>query len=337
MVDEEVDVGKIPGGLDEIARVVVVGHGAQRQPLVDAEATHTGLARLLQHGIRELLVVEEPAVIESLRRRPRVRLPGVDLERRGLLVHEVEIGLAELRRDEAVGEHPARLRHAIDLVADVRHLLRRDNRFLRVWPGRRRDEPDRRLAVEEDFLDQILPGEVGHGAAIGLELRVQPARAPAEPEERSLRDRTLAARLGIGRVVARADVMQLHVEDEDRRAAPLLERRRVGRFDWQHVEEPAEDRVHREKRGRHAAASAQELSAAQPEARRQARGLGEDPILHLALRGRLRDRRELFVGHESRRQRHGAAQSLAHARADAKAVAILNSHAGLIAGSSSSA
>src|SRR5207245_9966408 len=106
-----------------------------------------------------------------------------------------------------------------------------------------RDESDRRLTVEEDFLDHVLPREIGHGAAIGLELRVEPARAAAKPEQRALRDRALATRLGIAGIVARADIVQLHVEDEDRRAGPLLKRRRVGRLDREHVEEAAEDRV----------------------------------------------------------------------------------------------
>ena len=122
------------------------------------------------------------------------------------------------------------------------------------------------------------------------------------------------------RVVAGADVVELDVEDEDRRGrVRCLERRRVGRLDRQHVEEAAEDGVHGEERRRHAAALAQELAAAQAEPRRQALGLGEDAILHLALLGRLRHRRKFLVGHEPGRQRHVAAKAPPHARADAKA------------------
>ena len=116
--------------------------------------------------------------------------------------------------------------------------------------------------------------------------------------------------------------MQLHVEDEDRHAAPLLEGGRVRRLDREHVEEPAEHRVHREERRRHAAALAQKLAAAQPEPRRQALGLGENPIFDLTLRGRLRDRREFLVRDEPGRERHGATQPLPHARAHPKAVTI---------------
>ena len=119
--------------------------------------------------------------------------------------------------------------------------------------------------------------------AIGLELRIQPARASAQPEERSLADRASSARFGIGRVIVGADVVQLHVEDEDRRAAPLLERGRIGGFH-------GERRRRSGRRPRSSPAvrppsrrcSAQELAATQPESRRQAPRLGENPILHLA-------------------------------------------------------
>ena len=135
VVDEEVDVREVLGGLDEVARMVVVGDGPERQALVDAEAPDAELAGLLEHRVGDLLVVQEPAAIEALGRGPRVGLPGVDLERGRLHVHEVEIGLAELRRDEPVGEHPARLRDAVDLVADVGHLLGRHHRLLGIGPG----------------------------------------------------------------------------------------------------------------------------------------------------------------------------------------------------------
>jgi len=99
--------------------------------------------------------------------------------------------------------------------------------------------------------------------------RIAAARAATEPEERALRHRAAAARLGIGRVVTRADVVELHVEDERRRAVALLERRRIGRFDREHVEEAPEHRVHRQERDRHAAAPAEELPPAQSQSRRQ--------------------------------------------------------------------
>src|SRR4029453_4190521 len=89
----------------------------------------------------------------------------------------------------------AGLRHAVDLIADVGHLLRRHHRFLGIWPGRGRDEPDRRLAIEEHPLHKVLPREVGHGAAVGRELRVQPLGPLAQPQQSLLRDGTLATGL----------------------------------------------------------------------------------------------------------------------------------------------
>ena len=235
---------EIPGRLDQVARVVVVRDGPERQPLVQAHAPHAELARPLEHRVGDLLVVDEPAAIESLGSGSGISLPRVHFERGGLLVHEVEIGLAELGRDEAVRQHAARLRHAIDLVADMRHLLRRHHRLLGIGSGRGRDEADRRLAVQEHFLDEVLPREIGEGAEVGRELRVQAPRPPAQPEERLLRDRAFPPRLRIAGVVPGADVVELHVEDEEGIARALLERARIGRLDRQHVEEPAEDRVH---------------------------------------------------------------------------------------------
>ena len=99
-----------------------------------------------------------------------------------LQVHEVEIGLAELWRNEAMGEHAAGLRHAVDLIADVGHLPRRHHRFLGIRPRRCRDEPDRRLTIEEDLLHKILPREVGQGAAVGCKPRVHPLCPLAQPQ-----------------------------------------------------------------------------------------------------------------------------------------------------------
>src|SRR5438105_3166512 len=182
VVDEEVDVREIGGRLDQVAWMVVVRNGSEGQSLVSAEAPHAERTGLLEHGIGDLLVVDEPASIEPLGGGPGIRLPGIDLERRRLEVHEVEIGAPELRGDQAMGEHPAGLRDAVDLVADVGHLLRRHHRLLRIRSGRCRDEPDRRLAVEEHLLDEVLPREIGQGPAIGRERRVHPPRPLAQPE-----------------------------------------------------------------------------------------------------------------------------------------------------------
>ena len=296
--------GKSSRGLDEVARMVVVGDGAQRQPLVQADAPDPELARPLEHRVGDLLVVHEPAAVESLGRGARVALPGVDLERGRLQVHEVEVGLAELRRDEPVGQHPARLRDAVDLVADVGHLLGRHDRLLGIRPGRRRDEPDGRLAVEEHFLDEVLPRRSASvplsDASFGFSRRAR----WRSPSSACLRHRRRGSPPSSAGSYAGADVVELHVEDEERRARALLERGRLGRLDREHVEEAAEHRVHGEERRRHPAARPEEVPPAEPEPRGQPRRLGEDAVLHRPLGGRLRQRRELLVGDEPRRQRH---------------------------------
>ena len=303
MIGEEVDVGEVPRRLDEVARVIEVRHRAQGQALVHAEPLHAEAAGPLQHGIGDLLVVHEPAAVEALGRGAGVGLPRVHLERGRLHVHEVEVGLAELRRHQPVRQHAARLGDAIDLVPDMGHLPRRHHRLLRIGPGGRGDEPDGGLAVEEDLLDHVLPGEIGQGAAVGGELRVEPPRVPAKPQQPLLAHPAPRA-LGVGGIVARAHVVQLHVEDEGGVALALLEGDRLRRLHREHVEEAPEHRVHGQERDRHAPARPQELAAAQTEPRRQPTGLRQDARLDAPLGGGLRQRRELLVGDEPRRQRH---------------------------------
>ena len=293
---------------------------------MQAHALDPELARALQHRVRDLLVVHEPPAVEALGRGAGVALPRVHLEGRGLLVHEVEIDLAELGGDEPVGEHPLGLGDPVDLVADVRHLLRRHHRLLWIRARRRGDEPDVGLAVEEHLLDHVRPRQIRQGAAVGGQLRVQALRALAQPEEGLLAHRAPSAGLLVARIVARAHVVELHVEDEVGIAAPLLERGGIGRLDRPDVEEPAEDRVHRQQRRGHAAAAAQELAATQAEPRREPRGLGEDPVLDPALRGRLGQGRELLVRDEARRERRLGAEAAAHAGQESERVAIVDRH-----------
>src|SRR2546430_4102678 len=106
MVDEEVNVREILGRLDQVARVVILRDRAERQALVHAEASDPECPRLLEHGIGDALVIEEPAPVEALRSRPSVSFPGVNFQGGHLELHEVEIGLAELRRDETMGQYP---------------------------------------------------------------------------------------------------------------------------------------------------------------------------------------------------------------------------------------
>jgi hypothetical protein len=231
-----------------------------------------------------------------------------------------------LGRDEAVSQHAAGLRHAIDFIADVGHLLRRHHRFLGIRPGRGRDEPDRRLAIEEDLLHKILPREISHGAAVDRKLRVHPLGPLAQPQQCLLRDGSLAPGLCIVRVIPSADVMDLHVEDEVGLTRALPQRRRIGGFNREDLEEPAEDRVHGEQRQRHPAAAPQEGAAAEPEPRCQTLRFREDALLHLLLGGGLRVRREFFVGDEPGGQRHLGAQAPAHLGTDTEGMMIRHSH-----------
>jgi hypothetical protein len=124
--------------------------------------------------------------------------------------------------------------------------------------------------------------------------------------------------------------VDLDVEDEERRARPLLERGGLGGLHGQHVEEAAEDGVHGEERRRHPPARPEEAPAAEAQAWRQSCRVGQDARLDLALRGRLRQRREFLVGHEPRRQRSFGEKPAAHAGGDFEGVAILGVHGRLL-------
>src|SRR4029450_1035693 len=66
------------------------------------------------------------------------------------------------------------------------------------------------------------------------------------------------------------------------------------------------------------------------ETRREAPGLGEDPLLHRALLGGLGQRREFFVGDETRGQRSLGGLLPAHAGPDLEQVGIARRHGRLL-------
>src|SRR5213592_1367582 len=80
VVDEKVNIRKILRRLDQVARMVIVRDGPEGESLMYAEAPYPERASLLEHGVGDLLVVDEPAVIEPLGGGPGIRFPGVDLE-----------------------------------------------------------------------------------------------------------------------------------------------------------------------------------------------------------------------------------------------------------------
>ena len=70
-------------------------------------------------------------------------------------------------------EHSLGLRKAIDFVADVRHLFRRHDRFLRIGSRRRANEADSGLAIEEHFFHKVFPRKVVDGALITGKFRIE--------------------------------------------------------------------------------------------------------------------------------------------------------------------
>ncbi len=141
-----------------------------------------------------------------------------------------------------MSQHALRSGQTIDLIANVGHLARRHDGFLRIGPGRRADKADRRFAVEKDFLDEILPGQIVERATIACEQWIQPgfAHAPAQTKQGLLGHSAFAPALGIGRIIMRPDVMRLHIENEVRGTLLLGEGRRLKELRSEHVEKPAE-------------------------------------------------------------------------------------------------
>src|SRR6185295_20190990 len=102
------------------------------------------------------------------------------------------------------------------------------------------------------------------------ERRVHFLRAVAQAPQSAFTDGSLARGLGVGRVIRRAYVVKLHVEDERRIPSTCSRnsRGRLRRLSFGYFEEPAEHRIHGEKCRRHSAAGAQEVATAEPQSRR---------------------------------------------------------------------
>src|SRR5215471_7339366 len=79
VIDEELDVWKVLGGLDQILRMIVFGNRTEWEAFVDAEQFHIQLSGLFQHRIGNLLVIHPPPMFETLWTGTRITFPGIDL------------------------------------------------------------------------------------------------------------------------------------------------------------------------------------------------------------------------------------------------------------------
>ena len=95
MVDDEVQVGPILGGLFEIERPArFFVEGAQGQALMNAEILDSKCFGLFPEGVGDLLVVHSPGFLADLG--AGVHLPGFDLQVLDLALHLLELGLAQV-------------------------------------------------------------------------------------------------------------------------------------------------------------------------------------------------------------------------------------------------
>ena len=124
VVDDEVEVGPVLGGLLQVERPArLLVERAQRQPLVDAEVLDAQRLGLLPERIGDLLVVHPPGLLADLG--AGVHLPGVDLQVLDLALHLLELGLAEVGPQQAVREHAPRAGQVVDELAGGDHLVGR--------------------------------------------------------------------------------------------------------------------------------------------------------------------------------------------------------------------
>ena len=250
VIDDEVQVGKVLGRALEVTRMpVLLDPALERQPLVETDVPDAEAARGLQHGVRDLLVVDPPRLRRVAEGQPRVTLPRADPEVGGLTPHLVKIRRALVGGHQPVRDEALRGGQPVDHVPCLRHLVRRQDvaRLGRRWNAA--DHGDRGVAVQKHLLDVVAEIEIVHGAAILLELGVPGATDTAQAKE-------------ILKLPRRGDVMGLDVEDELARRLPRVGRRRLDRLDGIDLEESPEDRVQGEEGRGHPRAGRQEVAPA---------------------------------------------------------------------------
>ena len=191
-------------------------------------------------------------------------------------------------------EHPARAGLVVDLLARVGHLLVGQEPVLLDVGGRRRDQRDLGVAVEEHLLVVVVELQILDGLLVVAELLV-----PA-----GLADRLAHVDEGHDAGVV-AQEMRVHVHDElvlERVGALLRHRRRRG-FGLAHVEQRPVDLVHRDERRGHAGRGLEEPAAVETLLAAEIVGHRQQPRLDLALPFVLRVGIELVAGDDLRRDR----------------------------------
>ena len=126
VVDQEVEIGEIFGGVGDIHGIPPVGIARKWQALVQADVFDASLACILQRWVGELLIVHPPALLSLGAGYAVVALPSIDLEFFHLGVHVLQVLLAEVRREVAVADDARRARQFVDpAVALVNHFRRK--------------------------------------------------------------------------------------------------------------------------------------------------------------------------------------------------------------------
>ena len=131
MVDQEVEVREIFGGVGDIHGIPPVGIARKWQALVQADVFDASLACILQRWVGEILIVHPPALLSLGAGYAAIALPSVNLEFFHLSVHVLQVLLTEVRREVAVADDAGRARQFVDpAAAPVNHLRRKHIGFL---------------------------------------------------------------------------------------------------------------------------------------------------------------------------------------------------------------
>ena len=326
MIDDEVDLGPVLGGLADVPHRVVLPHVGPRflvvrreQPLVDAHGGDACLHDLLVEGVHELLIIEPPVGPElggKERIADGVALPAVGLHDGDATIDLLDPPLA-LRREDGVAEKAARSGDLVDGRARGGDLVVGEEVPGGVVKGRPRQQRDLGVAVDEDLLHIVLELEAGE-VVLAREGGIPVLLGVLGQVEQPL----------LLEVVAHE--VRLVVDDElpGQRSGPGVGDARGLRLGRGHLEEGPEDLVHGQEGRGHARAAGQEAPAAQAVAPAEVVGKHLEPRLHLPLLARLGQRVELSVGHDLGRDRRPERGGLRRRRSLELRVAEIVRHGG---------